>query len=215
MNRFFNRVLNFFKSIWLSFIYARDSTTRFPIRASWITKIKCSKTSHLEVNGKLSLNNFDTQIGEVGQIKYDRTIIQLAENSKLIINGTVHIGPGVKIIVGKEAKVIINDSTFITSNSIILCKESITVGKKCAISWDVQIMDSDFHTLVGTPNKTTPIEIGDNVWIGSGVSILKGVKIGNGAVIGSGSIVTKSVPPKTLVAGNPARIIKENVEWNL
>ena len=54
-----------------------------------------------------------------------------------------------------------------------------------------------------------PIVIEDDAWIGMNCIILKGVTVGRGAVVGAGSVVTKDVPPWTLVAGNPARVIKE------
>lgn len=54
-----------------------------------------------------------------------------------------------------------------------------------------------------------PIHIGDNVWIAANVVILPGVSIGEGAVVGAGSVVTKDVAPFTLVAGNPAHVIKK------
>ena len=60
---------------------------------------------------------------------------------------------------------------------------------------------------------TKPIEIGDHVWIGLRAIILKGVKIGNGSVIAAGAVVTRDVPPYSLVAGVPARVIKENIYW--
>ena len=56
------------------------------------------------------------------------------------------------------------------------------------------------------------VQIKDKVWIGFNVIILKGITIGEGAVIGAGSIVTKDVPAYTIVAGNPARIIRELLE---
>ena len=56
---------------------------------------------------------------------------------------------------------------------------------------------------------TAPIKICDNAWIGMNCIILKGVTIGEGAIVGAGSVVTKSVPPWTIVGGNPAKVIKE------
>lgn len=59
------------------------------------------------------------------------------------------------------------------------------------------------------PPASAPVIIGDDVFIGARAIILKGVTIGDGAVIGAGSVVTKSIPPRVIAAGNPARIIKE------
>jgi len=52
------------------------------------------------------------------------------------------------------------------------------------------------------------VKIGSNVWIGSNVTILPSVEIGDGAVVGAGSVVTKNVPEYSIVAGNPAKVIK-------
>ena len=57
-----------------------------------------------------------------------------------------------------------------------------------------------------------PITIEDDVWIGGGAIILPGVTIGKGSVIGTGSVVTKSIPPYSVAAGNPCRVIKTNKE---
>ena len=54
-----------------------------------------------------------------------------------------------------------------------------------------------------------PVVIEDKVWIGINATILPGVRVGYGAIIGANSVVTKDVPPMTVVAGNPARTIKE------
>ncbi|HNF29019.1 MAG TPA: acyltransferase, partial [Chitinophagaceae bacterium] len=91
-------------------------------------------------------------------------------------------------------------------------------GSNCAISWNVQIMDTDIHTLVvnGQPKESTKkIKIGNNVWIGSNVIILKGAEIGNNVVIAAGSIVSGNIPDNVLIAGVPAKIVKEQISWLL
>ena len=121
----------------------------------------------------------------------------------------------------------IDEYTFI-GNSRIFCTSHIAIGKGCWIADHVFIMDSDLHPLsakrrfndaknfsegifpdVYTNIPNAPTKIGDSVWIGVNCTILKGVTIGEGSVVGAGSVVTKDVPPWTIVAGNPAKIIRE------
>lgn len=109
--------------------------------------------------------------------------------------------------------------------STLVCAESITIGDDVMISWGATIADHDSHSpvwverqndvrewLAGrkdwTKVKIRPVVISDKVWIGFNAIILRGVTIGEGAVVGAGSVVTKDVAPYTLVAGNPARVIR-------
>ena len=136
--------------------------------------------------------------------------------------------------IDKGAKFVCNDFLFYTGSLVsvnqgaflqlgsgyanndveIVCFNKIIIGEDVAISKGVIIRDSDNH-LINNQNEniTKPIEIGDHVWIGLRAIILKGVKIGNGAVIAAGAVVTRDVPPYSLVAGVPARVIKENIDW--
>lgn len=111
-----------------------------------------------------------------------------------------------------EAEVNIGLGTYLNRRTEITCKRSVTIGERCAISWDVLITDTDYHQL-GEGEHTAPVRIGDRVWIGAKAMILKGVTVGDGAVIAAGSVVTKDVPGGALVAGNPARVVRENVSW--
>lgn len=66
-----------------------------------------------------------------------------------------------------------------------------------------------------TPKYSTePVYIGDNVWVGANVMILKGVSIGSNSVIAAGSVVTKDIPANCIAAGNPAKVVKENLSEN-
>lgn len=112
-----------------------------------------------------------------------------------------------------RASVSIGDETYINRRTEIKCQDHIVIGNKCAISWDVLITDTDYHSINGK-SCTSPTKIGDHVWIGCKSIILKGVNVGDGAIIAAGAVVTKDVPSNALVAGNPAKVIKYGVIWN-
>ncbi|RIE05399.1 acyltransferase [Cohnella faecalis] len=114
----------------------------------------------------------------------------------------------------ETAVIEIGDHTFLNRRSEVMCKRHVKIGSHCAISWDVTITDTDYHAIEGT-EPTRPVVIGDHVWIGSRATILKGVTIGAGAVVAAGAVVSKDVPARTLVAGVPAKVVRENVSWTL
>src|SRR5205814_9956626 len=95
---------------------------------------------------------------------------------------------------------------------------SSRIGRHCLIAAGVSIADYAGHPLDADARRrgltspleaVRPVEIGDDVWIGSGAAILKGVSIGDRAVIGAHAVVTRDVPSDSVVAGNPARTVRE------
>ncbi|WP_140764802.1 acyltransferase [Mesorhizobium sp. B4-1-4] len=109
-----------------------------------------------------------------------------------------------------NARLSIGSRSFINSGVMIDVSTAVSIGKNCLVGDCVVIQDSNYHEIdEGAGVKTKAVVIGDNVWIGRNSIILPGVEIGDHSVIGAGSVVTKSVPPHSLVAGNPARIIRE------
>ena len=114
----------------------------------------------------------------------------------------------------------IGSGTFIGHACAITVGRSVTIGCHALIAGGVRISDFDGHPIDAADRrsgKTTPsdavlpVTIGDDVWIGHGALILKGVQVGDRAIIGARSIVTKDVAADTIVAGNPARVVKSLV----
>lgn len=89
---------------------------------------------------------------------------------------------------------------------------SISIGDNCMFATNCYLSDADWHDLydrTAAPGATRPIVLHDNVWIGDSAIVCKGVTIGENSVVGAGAVVTRDVPPNTVVAGNPARPVKQ------
>lgn len=97
----------------------------------------------------------------------------------------------------------------------IVCSEKIWIGDHTRIGRDVWIRDNNGgHKIIQVGYKDkAPVIIGNYVWICSGAQIMKGVTIGDGAVISANSVVTSNVPAHSIVAGNPAKVVAENIAW--
>ncbi|MCR4803969.1 MAG: acyltransferase [Lachnospiraceae bacterium] len=121
------------------------------------------------------------------------------DGGKLEIGKNFKMRDGAKIRVRKGAICQIGNNSFVNSNGMIVCHEKIIVGENVEFGPNVQLYDHDHDFRVegglkAGKFKTSPIVIGDNVWIGANTVILRGTTIGNHAVIGAGSVVKGNVP---------------------
>jgi lipopolysaccharide O-acetyltransferase len=114
----------------------------------------------------------------------------------------------------RGAQIIIGDGTQIGRSAMISAASKITIGKKCLVSYNVSFLDHDhkfnpeISPLESGISEAKEIVVGDNCFIGAHSFILKGVRLGEHCVIGANSVVTKSFPAFSVIAGNPAKLIK-------
>lgn len=145
---------------------------------------------------------------------------------------SIHVGDN-SLIEGKLvteteiSQLIIKDNVFIGGGTLLDCVCQIVIEQNVLISYGCVISDSDNHSLKYSDRRddlsawrrgfehdwsntnSEPILINKGAWVGAKSIILKGVTVGECAIIGAGSVVTKNVPAWTIVAGNPARVIRE------
>jgi acetyltransferase-like isoleucine patch superfamily enzyme len=128
------------------------------------------------------------------------------------------VGPGGRVTLGEYALV---------HGARIVCDASVEIGDYALISWNVVLMDSyrlpfdpelrrreleraalDRTRSLGGAVEPRPVTLGRSVWVGFDACVLPGVTVGEGAIVGARSVVVEDVPPFTVVAGNPARVIR-------
>jgi len=154
------------------------------------------------------------------------SIINPLDQDAIHLGAFTHV-KGELLTFGHGGKISIGDYCYFGEGGHIWSAVRVSIGNRVLISHNVSIFDSQTHPLSaslrhehfqhiiskGHPRQLDlgekPVIIGDDVWIGCMSVILRGVSIGEGAIIGAGSVVTGDVDPWTIVAGNPARLIRK------
>jgi len=172
--------------------------------------------------------------------KYLRLLARLARlklrwRGRLVTDGIAFVGPGVKLEIGKEARLHLGRWSWIGHDTKIRVHEGevrigaksvlgqectisafqhISIGRECIVADRVMLIDFDHGVVeVERPIREQGIykrdvRVGHNVWMGYGACILRGVSIGDNAIVGTSSVVTKDVPANAVVAGVPAQLLR-------
>lgn len=136
-------------------------------------------------------------------------------------DGTMLIGDRVQLIstiatlelVAEEGGTLeIGSRSLVNFGCSLVATKLVRVGADCHIGPYTMMLDNDYHRVEPERRlerpESRPIVLGDNVWIGARTIIISGVTVGDGSCVGAGSVVTRDVPPRTLVAGVPAKPIR-------
>lgn len=176
----------------------------------WKSKIKISGEKNVLTLGKsVGLKNTDIVI------RGNNNRICLGDNVKIYEYGKI-------LIEGDNCEISIGSKSTIGSGHIF-CGEGntkITIGQNCMLSREVFMNTSDFHSIldINTEKRINPpqdILIEDHVWIGFNTTINKGTIMKKNSIVASRSVVSgKEYPPNVVLAGIPAKIVKENITWS-
>lgn len=206
-------------SIYYNFrIFPFCTAIKLPLLIHYNTRIIARKNS-IVIKGDIQrfMFKFGYQ-GSDGIIEKQYSYLSIKNNGKLIIDGKTVIAPGCSIRIEPNAQLHLGQNFSINKNSFIYCAYNINIGDDVLIGWNVDIRDNDGHDIYyndGSKNKIRSINIGKHVWIASNTSILK-CSLGDNIVIASNTIVYKSfLDSNILIGGQPAKLLKENIEWHI
>ncbi|MGF1910273.1 acyltransferase [Vibrio kasasachensis] len=156
--------------------------------------------------GKLKLGFGRVQIADS---KYSRFIWNMSKKSEIHFGNNVKIGTGSKL--HNQGRITIGTGVNFSGKATIICNKSISFGNECLVSWQTLFMDSDLHKITdsngNTLNSDANVIIEDRVWVGAKATVLKGSKVARSCVIASGAVVVGTYPPKSILGGNPAKVI--------
>ena len=134
----------------------------------------------------------------------------------ITFKGSASIGAGTSFC-AHGGDITVGDKFSCNVNCFFYSMKSIEIGNRALMGWNINVRDNDGHPLFQDGKLINPhksVKLGDRIWIASYVDVMKGVTLANGTVIGTRSLVTRSVEQEnTLIAGIPAKMIKENVTW--
>jgi acetyltransferase-like isoleucine patch superfamily enzyme len=141
---------------------------------------------------------------------------------RLKIQGPGRVVFGDNVVVGahttpwthhRDAIITVGNDTFLNGTRFG-ARSSITIGPRCILA-EAHILDTDFHSIEINRRdprarvRTAPVQIGENVWIAAQAGILPGARIGRNSVVGFGAVCTGEYPANCVIAGNPARVIRQ------
>jgi acetyltransferase-like isoleucine patch superfamily enzyme len=143
-------------------------------------------------------------------ISFNATIY-ISASSNFKIGKFVRVRPGSIISIHENATLFLGSGSWIGPGVVIYCAEKITIGRNTRIAHYCSLIDHDYayrDTRLFQNRVSSPILIGDDVWLGSSVTILKGVTIGDGSIIASSTLVNKNVPSETVAYNKRDLILK-------
>ena len=206
------------KTIYFNFRYLPwKQALHFPFWISSRTSLRQVK-GRVELKGPLETGMIRIGYGNIGIFDHKRSRSIWEVRGTVVFDGKAEIGHGSKISVGPEGTLFFGKNFALTAESTIVAYKKVVFGDDCLLSWDILIMDTDYHAIRNSRsevlNPPSPVIIGNSVWIGCRSLILKGTVIPDGAIIAANSLVNKELTGVNQLFGkNPLSVLASDVYW--
>ncbi len=138
--------------------------------------------------------------------------IHIGESPTIVAEADQRVRIGVWGREPGQGAIRIGDAVMISPGVRISASDEIIIGDGCMFANGAYVTDCDWHGIYDRTQRDPqayPVHIGNNVWVGDHATVLKGVTIGDNSIVAACSVVTRDVPANVIVAGNPARVVKE------
>ena len=217
------KTISILKSLYWSFrLFSWKSAIRIPVFVYPNTLINVSGIFTFSTMQDIDIQTGMVRIGMPLTWLIDKrstTYMDVAGN--LTLRGNTIIGHGSRILIGRSGSLTIGEHFSVSGSLRICCENSITIGRDCMFSWDVSLLDTDYHPIANqdgiVTNTPRPITIGNHVWIGCNNTILKGVNIADDIVISSGNTIKTSLRQSNSIYGEKSdnvALLKESITWS-
>ncbi|HFI0680217.1 TPA: acyltransferase [Streptococcus suis] len=222
----FKLLISLPKIIYVNFkVFSIEKAIRFPILCSYNLKIGNLTKNSIRISDTLSpfmiKINWESGSEGINIGESSKGFLHVADGSSITFKGRASMASGISIRID-NGEVIIGKNFFCNKNCNISCMSSIMIGDNSLLGWNVVIRDSDGHPISDINNSEVQINlptgvfIGEHVWIASHVTLLKGSLISSNSVVGYNSCITRQFLQKNcIIAGYPAKIIRENISWEI
>lgn len=217
-------ILSIPKTLWFNFaVFSIKTAIKLPVLIAYNVKISNVHKNCIVINSEIKRFMIKININEgsegVNSSYLNNGYFFVGDKGRIVFNGKANFCSGVSIRLDDGEMVFGNDFSC-NRNCFFACSEKIVFGNNVLLGWSVNVRDSDGHLVYDLNEKKSEkktvesVNIGNHVWVAAKVDILKGVEIPNDCVVGYNSCVTKKFTDSNcIIAGYPAIVVKENINW--
>lgn len=191
---------------------------KMPIRIKWNVKIGKIDKKCIYIKSN-NIKKYMIKLGFQGAkfVSENNSYFTIKNGGKVFINGNITIAEGFNILID-GGRLELGNNLYANRNLQVQCEKNIVLGDNDLLGWNVNLRDTDGHKIFENNNEKECVEdivIGEHVWIASDVTVLKGTHVFKDCIVACNSLVCgkKFNNDRSLIAGSPAKIIKNNIDW--